>query len=142
MREAPNRKAPSHDTAADSSAAVDAFMSTLEHPLKAEVEAIRRLMLGLDPSVREGIKWNAPSFRTTQYFATTNLRSKVGIGVILHLGAKIRDLPAGGVAIEDPAKLLEWLGKDRAMVEFRDGRDLKAKAAAFRLVLRQWIEHV
>ena len=117
-------------------------MATLEHPFKAEIQRIRRLTLGVNSSIAEGIKWNAPSFRTTEYFATTNLRSKAGIGIILHLGAKVRRLPAGGVRIDDPKKLLQWLGKDRAMVEFRNSEDLGDKAGAFQLVLREWIRHI
>ena len=117
-------------------------MATLEHPFKAEIQRIRQLTLGVDSSIAEGVKWNAPSFRTTEYFATTNLRSKAGIGIILHLGARVRRLPAGGVRIDDPTKLLHWLGKDRAMVEFRNSEDLRDKAVAFQLVLRQWIKHV
>ena len=135
-------KPVAHSAPADTSEAVDKFMATLEHPFKAEIEAIRRLMLGVDPSVREGVKWNAPSFRTTEYFATTNLRSRAGVGIILHLGAKVRKLPADGVRIDDPTKLLKWLGKDRAMVEFGNSRDLGEKAAAFQLILRQWIKYV
>ena len=136
------QKALAHSTPGDTSEAVDRFMATLEHPFKAEIEAIRLLMLAVDPGIREGIKWNAPSFRTTEYFATTNLRSRAGVGIILHLGARVRKLPAGGVKIDDPTKLLKWLGKDRAMVEFGNSRDLGEKAAAFQSVLRQWIEHV
>ena len=136
------QKALAHSTPGDTSEAVDRFMATLEHPFKAEIEAIRLLMLAVDPGIREGIKWNAPSFRTTEYFATTNLRSKAGIGVILHLGARVRTLPADGVKIDDPAKLLRWLGKDRATVEFGSSADLEKKAAAFRSVLRQWIRYV
>ena len=136
------QKPPAHSTPADTSQAVDEFMASLEHPFKAEIERIRRLMLAVDPSVREGIKWNAPSFRTTEYLVTTNLRSRAGVGIILHLGAKVRKLPAGGVKIEDPTKLLKWLGKDRAMVEFGNSRDLGEKATALQSVLRQWIEHV
>jgi len=127
---------------ADASLAVDEFMAALEHPFKPQIEAMRRLMLGVDPAVHEGIKWNAPSFRTTEYFATTNLRSKAGVGVILHLGARVRRLPAGGVKIDDPKRLLKWLGKDRAMVEFSSSADLEQKAAAFRSVVRQWIRYV
>jgi len=136
------QKPLTHSTPADTSEAVDKFMATLEHPMKAVIEAIRRLMLDVDPGIREGIKWNAPSFRTTEYFATTNLRSRAGVGIILHLGARVRKLPAGGVEIDDPTKLLKWLGKDRAMVEFGNSRDLGEKATAFQSVLRQWIEHV
>ena len=132
----------SHSTPADSTSAVDAFMASLVHPHKVEIEALRRLMLEVDPSVREGVKWNAPSFRTAEYFATTNLRAKSGISVILHLGAKVRQLPPGGVAIDDPAKLLKWLGKDRAMVEFDDAQEFNNSKAAFQAVLRQWVKFV
>ena len=135
-------KSLAHGTPADTSRAVDGFMTTLEHPFKREIEAMRRLILDVDPSIREGIKWNSPSFRTTEYFATTNLRSKAGVGVILHLGARVRRLPAGGVKIDDPKRLLKWLGKDRAMVEFSSSADLEQKAAAFRSVVRHWIRYV
>ncbi len=131
-----------HASPTDTTKAVDDFMAALDHPFKREIEALRRLVLGVHPSVAEGVKWNAPSFRTTEYFATTHLRSKSGIGVILHLGAKARSLPVGGIAIDDPEDLLKWLGKDRAMVEFGSPKDLDDKAAAFQAVLRQWIAHV
>ena len=131
-----------HSTSADSTSAVDAFMASLVHPHKAEIQALRKLMLEVDPSVQEGIKWNAPSFRTTEYFATTNLRAKSGISVIFHLGAKVRQLPLGGVAIEDPAKLLKWLGKDRAMVEFSDAQEFSNAKAAFQAIVRQWVKFV
>ena len=135
-------KPPAHNTPADSTQAVDSFMAKLEHPFKAEIETMREVMLAAHPSISEGIKWNAPSFRTTGYFATTNLRAKAGIGVILHLGAKVRELPAGGVAIEDPTKLLKWLGKDRAMIEFGSSKELNEKKPELQAVLRQWINHV
>ena len=139
---AATKKSSKHKSSADSTLAVDKFMAELMHPFKNEIEAIRGLMLGIDASVTEGIKWNAPSFRTTEYFATTNLRAKNAIGVILHLGAKARDMADGEMKIDDPKKLLKWLAQDRVSVEFADGEALKAQTAAFRAVLRQWIQHV
>lgn len=136
------RKAASHATAQDSTEAVDAFMGTLEHPFKRDIEVIRATILGVDPSIAEGIKWKAPSFRTTEYFATTNLREKKGIGVILHRGAKVRGAPSGGLGIDDPAGLLVWLGDDRAMVVFSGLKDFEAKRQAFEGIIRQWIAHV
>ena len=129
-------------TAADTSAAVDQFMAALDLPFKAELETLRRAMLAVDPAVAEGIKWNVPSWRTTDYFATTHLRSKTGLGLILHLGAKVRALPEGGLDIPDPAGLLKWLGKDRAQAEFSSAADLAAKLPALQALLRRWIEHV
>ena len=127
---------------ADTTEAVNTFMAGLKHPFKAEIESIRRMILGAAPGIREGIKWNSPSFRTTEYFATVNLREKSGIGVILHLGAKVKKLPAGGVVIADAGKLLKWLGKDRAMVVFADKNDLKARKAGFAKIIPQWVAYV
>ena len=132
-------KPPSHAAGADSTKAVDAFMSALNHPFKDEIQAIRVAILGADPSIAEGIKWNAPSFRTTEYFATTNLREKSGVGIILHLGAKARDVAPDGMPIADPRKLLKWLARDRAMIVFNDMNDFKAKQAAFVSIIRSWI---
>lgn len=136
------RDSVSHASAADSTMAVDNFMSTLEHPFKDEIQAIRRLILSADPGISEGIKWKAPSFRTTEYFATTNLREKNGISVILHLGAKVRDVPPEGMPIDDPGKLLTWLARDRAIIVFNDTGDVAAKKAAFLSIIRCWITHV
>lgn len=135
-------KSRSHSTAADSTEAVDAFMISLDHPFKAEIEVIRSVILGADPAIAEGVKWTAPSFRTSEYFATTNLREKKGIGVILHLGAKVRELPTGGITIDDPMKLLRWLAKDRATIVFEGRDDLRAKEAALGRIVQQWIAHV
>ncbi|RZJ07494.1 MAG: DUF1801 domain-containing protein [Rubrivivax sp.] len=129
-------------TAADTAVAVDAFMATLDHPHKAEIAALRQALAQVDPSIAEGIKWNAPSWRTSEYFATTHLRAKAGFGLILHLGAKARQLPEGRLAIADPNRLLKWLGKDRAQVEFATAADFSAKLPALQAIIRQWINHV
>lgn len=131
-----------HTTAADTTPAVDDFIARLEHPAKALVVQLRAAVLAADPAIREGVKWNAPSFRTGEYFATTNLRAKVGVGLVLHFGAKVRSVAAGADTIDDPARLLKWLAKDRAMVEFASEADLQARQASLQAVLRQWIRHV
>lgn len=122
--------------------AVVAFLRDLEHPLKQEIEAVRQLILGADPSIREGIKWNAPSFRTTEYFATFHLRATDRVRLILHLGAKVRETATTGVKVADPAGLLEWLAKDRCSVTLGDGKELQAKGAALQALLREWIRWV
>jgi hypothetical protein len=135
-------RAAAHEKDADTTKAVDEFMRSLVHPAKAGVEALRTAILGAHLSVKEGVKWNAPSFRTTEYFATTNLRSKRGVGVILHFGAKARAVAAPAESISDPSNLLKWLAKDRATVNFESLSDLKNKKTAFQSLLRQWIAHV
>ena len=119
---------------------VIAFLADLEHPLKAEIESVRRIILGASPDIREGIKWNAPSFRTTEYFATFHLRTKDSVRLVLHTGAKVKESATTGLKIADPAGLLEWLAKDRCLVTFRDAKDLQAKKPALEALVREWIQ--
>lgn len=116
--------------------AVVAFIAALEPTLRRPVEAIRKTIHSLGPEIREGIKWNVPSFRTTDYFATFNLRG--GVRLILHTGAKVKK--SKGLAVDDPAGLLKWLGKDRAMITFADAKDVKAKLPALKRLLGHWLE--
>ena len=127
-------------TAADTTAAVDALMATLVHPHKDAIAALRVIVCAADAAIAEGVKWNAPSFRTHEYFATTHLRAKNGIGLILHLGAKVRDV--GSVQITDPDGSLTWLAKDRAMLAFADLAEVRRRKAATIAILQQWIGHV
>ncbi|MDP2053117.1 MAG: DUF1801 domain-containing protein [Acidobacteriota bacterium] len=123
--------------AADTTEAVDRFMATLEHPHKDAIQLIRRIICSADPAIAEGVKWNAPSFRTTGYFATTQLRTKEGIGIVMHLGAKVREVPA--FQLEDPQGLLKWLAKDRALMNFAGIEDVKAHEESIQQIVRQWI---
>ena len=121
---------------------VTAFLAALDHPLKPEILVLRQIILDADPSIAEGIKWNVPSFRTSEYFATMHLRAMESVQVILHLGAKTRDTSITGVAIADPGSLLVWLAKDRASVTFGDLNDIDARRSAFTNIIRQWITHI
>lgn len=121
---------------------VETFLASLDHPHKREILALRKIILDADPRIAEGIKWNAPSFRTSEYFATFHLRARDGVQVILHQGAKRRDNSTTGIALADPDGLLEWLAKERASVRFRDLTDVETKRSAFARIIRQWIEHL
>ena len=121
---------------------VDAFLAGLDHPFKPEISALRQIILVADPRIREEIKWNAPSFYTTEHFATFHLRAKEGVQIVLHLGAKVRDTATTGIAIADPASLLAWLAKDRAAVTFHTMDEINAKRTAFENLVRTWIEYV
>jgi len=133
------RPATSHHKLLDTTAAVDRFMAATVHPCKDAIQALRELILAVHPGIEEGIKWNAPSYRTTDYFATTNLRDKVGVGIILHLGAKVR---MDAVAIDDPQHLLNWHGANRASLSFSGIDDVRKHGAAVTAILAQWLAWV
>nr|WP_303657263.1 DUF1801 domain-containing protein [Asticcacaulis aquaticus] len=111
----------------------------MTHPEKPLIEALRLAIKALDDDVAEIIKWNAPSFTYRgKDFATLHLRAKSGIGVILHTGVKAKDHTVFP-AIDDPDRLLNWLGADRAMIAFDSVAALNARAAALTALLRQWL---
>lgn len=136
----PTPRKPS--AAAAASGDVETFFATLEHPHRDALLALRAAILAADPTIVEGIKWNVPSFRTTDWFATSHLRTKNGIGMILHFGAKKNSISDAGVEIPDPDGLLQWLAKDRAVVAFRDAADVADRRDAFIALIRRWIVHV
>lgn len=126
----------------DPTNSVDAFLEAIDHPSKPEIVALRAIILGVDDRIGESVKWKAPSFYTTEHFATFNLRAKEGVQVVLHLGATPRPDATVRASVTDPSKLLVWKSADRATVTFRDLSDVKTKRKAFADVVRQWIEHV
>ncbi len=126
-------------SASDTAAAVDAFVAAMEHPHVDVVRKLREVIYAASPRIAEGVKWNAPSWRVSEYFATTHLRAKTGVGLVLHLGAKVQP---NAVRIEDPRGLLEWLGKDRAMVKIGGLEELREIEGALQAIVRQWIGHL
>ena len=121
--------------------AVDDFMARLEHPLKAEIEAVRAIILGADSRIHESIKWNAPSFSIAEHFATFKLRPIETVQVDFHTGAKAKPT-SRAMEIDDPAGLLTWAAKNRCMAVFSDMQDITSKTAALVMIVNQWIEQM
>lgn len=121
---------------------VDALLATLDHPQLDAIEALRRIILQADPRIGEAVKWNAPSFHTTEHFATFHLRAKTGLQLVLHLGAKARPDATVRATVADPHRLLQWKSADRATIALRDLAEVEAKCDALTHIVRQWIEEV
>lgn len=109
---------------------VNEFMSKFEHPFKAEIEAIRAIILKADSRITEGIKWNAPNF----YYK--------GDMVVFtpHIKDYIHMVFPNGIIIYDDTGLLEGDYIDRRMAHFYNMEDIQAKKAALEKVVRRWIE--
>lgn len=61
-------------------------MSNLEHPLKAEMEAVRSIIVNAHSNMEEDIKWGGPSFFYKEDLATFNPRIKNYVALIFHKG--------------------------------------------------------
>lgn len=116
---------------------VESYLRDLKHPLTPTLEALRSVVRSVDPRIVEEMKWNSPSFKLDDHFATFNLR-KDSVLLVLHRGARTKP-PGSRLAIDDPSGILEWRGNDRAIVSIEDATSLRKKRAALRSILTQWI---
>lgn len=117
--------------------AVVALIAALDHPLKKEIAAARKLILGVDPSIREGVKWNAPSFRTADYFATIHLRSTETLQLVFHRGAKAK--VAKKMDVPDPHGMMNWRAPDRCVVTVGAGKVFTQRRDALAAIVQAWI---
>ncbi|MEQ8936316.1 MAG: DUF1801 domain-containing protein [Amphiplicatus sp.] len=120
---------------------IDSFFAALKHPLKKEFAEVRRIVLGSDRKISEGVKWNSVSFKTADYFATINWRSADSVQLVLHRGAKS---VSGGkdMDIPDPKGLLKWLSTDRALLTLGAGPAFAAIRKALEAVIRAWVKQL
>jgi hypothetical protein len=117
---------------------VDQFMARLDHPQKAEIEAVRAIVLGADPAITEHIKWNAPSFCSGgDDRVTLRLHPPGKLQVVLHRGAKVKD--ATGFHFEDATGLVKWAAPDRGIIALGDLADIQAKQAVLAELVRRWV---
>lgn len=110
---------------------VNAFMTKLDHPLKAEIETVRSIILEADPKVEERVKWNSPSF----YYKKDILAIHVREQKFVHL---VFVYPVGLPANEHG--MLQGDFKDRRMAYFHSMAEIGEKKEALRAVIREWVE--
>ena len=119
-------------------ASVDQYVRGLDESRRKEVQAVRRIILGVDPKITEEIKWAAPSFAMGEHFLTFNAWAKDYVELIFHHGPK--KATSKGKPIDDPDNLLTWLATDRASIRFHGLKDIQARKPALRSIVRRWIK--
>jgi hypothetical protein len=120
---------------------VTSLLRDLKHPHKAGIEALRRLILKLDQRITEEVKWNAPSFKLNDHFATFRIHPPENIQLILHTGAKGKS-NARKFKVEDPDKLLAWPATDRCVLTLESTAALKARRKSVTRIIEQWIDQL
>ena len=110
---------------------VDEFLRERNHPLTAEVEAVRSIIKGVNKDINEEVKWNAPSFNFKgEYLVTFNLRDTKRIHLVFH----------NPLIPQVKSKILEGDYKDRRMAYFADMQDIRAKKPLLEKVLKDLIK--
>jgi Domain of unknown function (DU1801) len=100
----------SMSNSANKTEAVNVYMTKLDYPLKAEAEAIRETIKGINQQITEQVKWNAPSFSYKgAYLVTFNLRNPKRILLVFHHPA-IAGIKSDWLEGDYPDRRLAYLG--------------------------------
>jgi hypothetical protein len=105
------------------------YMAQLNHPLKAEMEALRRIIKQANPAIAERIKWNAPSYYTREDLLTFNHRMQDKVHLIFHNIA----------IVQIKSELLEGDYKDRRMTYFKDMEAVNTHQAELESILNEYV---
>lgn len=109
---------------------VDEFLQKLKHPLKAEMETVRKIICEASPKIVEDVKWGGPSFDYKEPMATFNPRVTAYVAIIFH---------KGGLLCEK-SELLEPAPKGKAYAKFHSMAEVLKHKANLQKVVREWIK--
>lgn len=109
---------------------VDEFIAKLEHPLKAELEAVRSIIVNANPKIEEDVKWGGPSFFYKEDLATFNPRIKNYVALIFHKGA----------LINVKSDFLEEATKGKVYAKFYSMDQVIANKELIEKMVNAWIE--
>ena len=109
---------------------VDAFLQKKDHPMNAEIQKVREIVLDTDDRIEEVIKWSSPTFMYKGNIASFFMNAKKFVSLMFHKGA----------AIPDESGLLEGDGKESRVARFLDMEDIDKKKEALQSVVKAWID--
>ena len=117
------------------------FLNKFEHPLKPEIEEVRRIILEANDQLSEHIKWNAPSFCVNKKDRITfNFHGKKGFRLVFHCGSKKTEFENRAPIMKDDTGILNWVTGDRATLTIATRDDLKERKSKLIKVISKWIE--
>lgn len=109
---------------------IDAFISKLKHPMKAEIEEAIKIIRGASKDLEEDVKWGGPSFDYKEPMATMNPRITDYVVFIFHKGELIKD----------KSGLLEPAPKGKAYLKLHSMKEIKDNKTNIQNIVKTWIK--
>ncbi len=121
-------------------AEVTEFLDSLNHPLRNEIEYLRKIIMSTDKEFTEGIKWNGPNYSiNNQDRITMRINPQKQIQVIFHCGAKVKQQPNERL-LKGEYNILTWKENDRAVATFKKMDDIEQNSAMVQEIVSKWVE--
>ncbi len=120
---------------------VQEFLDDLDADKRAQIEALRRVIMAAEPRLKEHIKWNAPSYiLDDEDRITFNIMNKQGVvKLILHMGATRKEDKKATPVMQDANGIIEWSSNIRGMITFADSSEVESKLPAVKQIITQWL---
>lgn len=120
---------------------VNQFLDQLNHPLRKEIEQLRKYILSAKSGSEENIKWNGPNYTFNgEDRITMKIHPPKNVQLIFHRGAKILEMPKEKLII-DYSGLLTWKTNDRAVATFVTLEEIVSNKEALQKIICEWIEN-
>ena len=121
-------------------AEVTEFVDRQNHPLRMEIELLRKIILESESSLTENIKWNGPNYAVNnEDRITMRIQPPKQIQLIFHRGAKKQEQPATRI-IDDNSGILVWKENDRAVATFKNLAEIEQNRSLLREIVGKWIK--
>ena len=107
-------------------------MDAMDHPLKKEIEALRKIIKGANPKLGERIKWNAPSYYYLEDIVTFGPVRAGKVLLVFH----------HPFVVKVKSKLLEGDYKDRRLVYIDSMNEIKASKKELERIINEIINSI
>jgi len=108
---------------------VDAYLAKKAHPMNAEIQRVREIILNVHPNIEETIKWSSPTFLYKGNMASYFMNAKKHVSLMFHKGA----------LINDKTGLLEGDGKEGRTAKFANLEEIEIRKVDLESVVNEWI---
>jgi hypothetical protein len=111
---------------------VDLFFDDLTHPLKAEMEKTREIIMAASPLLTETVKWGGPSFEYRETLVTFSPRVKDSVALVFH----------DGEPFMERFPFLEAGPKGKAYAKFRSMEDVERHRSDLSALVVTFVENI
>ena len=123
---------------------VDEYLADQTLEKLEQINFIRQLILRIQPSLTENLKWNAPnySFRDEDRITFNTMNKESIVKLILHMGTSKKENKKGKPVLSNDFGIVEWNSDIRGTINFRGIKDAKEKEEVLVKVLTNWLSIV
>lgn len=121
---------------------VEEFLTSLDADKKAQVLALRDIILQAHAGLDEHIKWNAPSYSLDGVDRVTfNLLNKEGVvKLVLHMDTARKEDKKGVPIMTNDDGLITWVSDIRGTMQFQSVADIQSRAETTTTLFARWLD--